>query len=166
MAASLGPMRILVVCLGNICRSPLAEAALREEIAAAGLTGQVTVDSAGTGDWNLGKPPNERMVTAAAAAGLTLSGRARQIAAADLADSDLILVMDTANLTDVQALAPDAATRAKIHLFLDYAGQGAIEVPDPYFGEDEGFAEVVRIVQPAAAAIAQRLRDAMVPAGE
>ena len=159
MTASLGGMRILVVCLGNICRSPLAEAALREEIAAAGLSEQVTVDSAGTGDWNLGKPPNERMAVAAAASGLTLGGTARQIAQADLADSDLILVMDRSNLADVRALAPDEQTRDKVRLFLDYAGQGDTEVPDPYYGEDEGFANVVAVVRPAARAIADRLRE-------
>ncbi|HVM20404.1 MAG TPA: low molecular weight protein-tyrosine-phosphatase [Egibacteraceae bacterium] len=150
-------MRILVVCLGNICRSPLAEVALRQEIAAAGMTDDVSVDSAGTGDWNVGKPPNDRMRRAAAAVGLALEGTARQIAQDDLAHSDLILVMDEANLRDVRALAPDDATRAKVHLFLDYAGQGPLEVPDPYYGEDEGFDEVVAVVRPAARAIVERL---------
>lgn len=146
-------MRILVVCLGNICRSPLAESALRRELEAAGLADRVTVDSAGTGDWNIGKPPDPRMTAAAAATGLTLSGTARQIAAADLADSDLILVMDAQNLADVRGLAPDAETRRKVRLFLDYAGQGETDVPDPYFGEEEGFASVVEVVTKAARTI-------------
>ena len=159
MTASLDPMRILVVCLGNICRSPLAEAALREEIAAAGLADEVTVDSAGTGDWNIGKPPDPRMVAAASTSGLTLSGTARQIAADDLAHSDLILVMDRANLRDVLALAPDEQTRGKVRLFLDYAGQGEAEVPDPYYGEEDGFPAVVGTVRAAARTIARQLRE-------
>ena len=153
-------MRILVVCLGNICRSPLAEAALREEIAAVGLADQVVVDSAGTGDWNVGKGPDPRMLAAASDTGLTLGGTARQIAAADLADSDLILVMDRQNLADVLALAPDQATRDKVRLYLDYAGQGDLEVPDPYYGDDDGFPTVVAMVRDAARTIAVQLRDA------
>ena len=160
MTATLAAMRILVVCLGNICRSPLAEAALREELEAAGLADQVTVESAGTGDWNVGKPPDRRMIDAAAATGLALSGAARQIAAADLGDSDLILVMDRQNLADVRALAPDAATRDKVQLFLDYAGNGG-EVPDPYFGGDEGFADVVATVRQAARSVVRRVADAV-----
>lgn len=159
-------MRILVVCLGNICRSPLAEAALREEIAAVGLADQVVVDSAGTGDWNIGKPPDPRMLAAASDSGLALAGTARQIAAADLADSDLILVMDRQNLADVHALAPDQPTRDKVRLFLDYAGHGEQEVPDPYYGHDDGFFEVVTLVRDAARTIAEQLRRSMVTIGE
>ena len=158
MTASLSPMRILVVCLGNICRSPLAEATLRSELEAAGLGDEVTVDSAGTGDWNVGKPPDPRMRKAASATGLTLTGTARQIGADDLADSDLILVMDQANLADVRALAPDDATRSKVHLFLDYAGHAATEVPDPYYGGDEGFSDVVTLVRDAARGAVDRVR--------
>ena len=161
MTASLPAMRILVVCLGNICRSPLAEAALRSELDAAGLSDRVSVDSAGTGDWNVGKPPDPRMLSAASATGLALSGTARQIVAADLADSDLILVMDAANLADVRALAPDESTRSKVHLFLDYAGQGPLDVPDPYYGDDDGFAFVVPLVREAAGAIVDRVRRSL-----
>ena len=166
MTASLDTMRILVVCLGNICRSPLAEAALRSELEAAGLAGEVTVDSAGTGDWNIGKPPDPRMLAAASPTGLTVTGTARQIAADDLADSDLILVMDQTNLADVRALAPDAETRGKVHLFLDYAGRGPIEVPDPYYGGEEGFTDVVALVRDAAGAIVDRVRRSLVTTGE
>ena len=155
--------RVLVVCLGNICRSPLAEAALREELAAAGLGDRVTVDSAGTGDWNVGKSPDPRMVTAATGTGLALGGAARQIAAADLADSDLILVMDRQNLADVLALAPDDDTRAKVQLFLDYAGTGG-EVPDPYYGGDDGFTAVVAMVRDAARLVAERVAGAVASA--
>lgn len=153
---------VLFVCLGNICRSPLAEATLRHELAAAGLHDVVTVDSAGTGDWNVGKPPDPRMHAAASATGLQLSGTARQIAAEDLARSDLILVMDRSNLADVRALAPDAQTRSKVRLFLDYAGQGEIDVPDPYYGGDEGFTSVVTMVRDAAAAIVANIERSLV----
>ena len=162
MTASLSVMRILVVCLGNICRSPLAEAALRVELAAAGLEDDVTVDSAGTGDWNIGKPPDPRMLAAAGDSGLELTGTARQIAANDLADSDLILVMDRSNLADVRALAPDEHTRRKVQLFLDYAGHGETEVPDPYFGDEDGFPAVVTMIREAATTIAQRLKETAV----
>jgi protein-tyrosine phosphatase len=156
MTATLAAVRILLVCLGNICRSPLAAAALRSELEAAGVADRVTVDSAGTGDWNLGKPPDPRMVTAASGTGLDVTGTARQIAAEDLRDSDLILVMDRQNLADVRGLAPDDATRDKIRLFLDYAGPGG-EVPDPYYGADDGFTHVVALVRDAARTIAQRV---------
>ncbi len=166
MTASLRPMRILVVCLGNICRSPLAEAALREELEAVGIGDRVTVDSAGTGDWNVGKPPDPRMLAAATASGLALSGTARQIAEQDLADSDLILVMDRSNLDNVRALARNEATRDKIRLFLDYAGQGEIEVPDPYKGDEDDFPPVVATIREAAKTIAANLRESMVTSGE
>ena len=156
MTATLAPMRILVVCLGNICRSPLAEGALRHELAAAGVADRVTVDSAGTGDWNVGKPPDPRMLTAASANGLALDGTARQIAAEDLAASDLVLVMDRQNLADVLALAPDDATHEKVQLFLNYAGVGG-EVPDPYDGGEDGFLDVVATVRAAARTIAQKI---------
>ena len=147
-------MRILVVCLGNICRSPLAEAVLRDELDAAGVGDRVVVDSAGTGDWNIGKSPDPRMTAAAAAAGVTVGGTARQITADDLRDSDLILVMDRQNLRDVHGLAPDAATREKVRLFLDFAGQPDADVPDPYYGDADGFEHVVGLVREAARTIA------------
>jgi protein-tyrosine phosphatase len=157
-------MRVLVVCLGNICRSPLAHAVLREELDAAGLGNRVTVDSAGTGDWNIGKPPDPRMLAAAGAAGISYDHAARQITPRDLAESDLILVMDRQNLRDVQALATDAVTRDKVQLFLAFAGQPDADVPDPYYGGDEGFAAVVAMVRDAArtiaGTIARQLADA------
>jgi protein-tyrosine phosphatase len=147
--------RILVVCLGNICRSPTAEAALRAAVEEAGLGDRVTVDSAGTGDWHIGYPPDERMARAAALHGLTLSGRARQVAAAELAEADLVLAMDRQNLADLQAMAAGRDdVLARLHLYRDFepGGQGA-DVPDPYYGGADGFAEVVRIVRAAAAGV-------------
>ena len=160
MTGSLRRMRILVVCLGNICRSPLAEAALRSELGAAGLADEVTVDSAGTGDYNLGKGPDPRMLRAAAATGLEYGGTARMISPEDLRARDLILVMDRKNLIDVLALAPDEQTRSKVRLYLDYAGQGETEVPDPYHGTDDDFNAVVPMVRDAAKAIVGQLQRA------
>ena len=162
--ATVAPMRILIVCLGNICRSPLAQAVLRQELDAAGVGDLVVVDSAGTGDWNIGKPPDPRMKAAAGAAGVDLDHTARQITAQDLADSDLILVMDRENLRDVHALAPDAATRDKVALFLSYAGQPDTDVADPYNAGDEEFTHVVSLIRDAARTIARRIAADQDPA--
>ena len=153
-------MRILVVCLGNICRSPTAEAALRAALRDAGLDRAVEVDSAGTGDWHIGHPPDPRMVAAAKAVGLTLEGQARLIADDDFASSDLILVMDNSNLEAVRAAVPDEASREKVRLFLSFTdGSYGDEVPDPYYGADNGFANVVSIVRAGAEAIVEAIRD-------
>lgn len=160
-------MKILLVCLGNICRSPTAEAALREALAVAGLEG-VEVDSAGTGDWHVGDPPDERMTTAAAAVGLSLTGAARLLDSNDFDSADLILVMDHANLADVRALARHDADRNKVRLFREFDdARDADEVPDPYFGDAAGFAHVVDVTRAAATALVRRLQttDSAEPAG-
>jgi protein-tyrosine phosphatase len=153
-------MRILVVCLGNICRSPTAEAALREALRDAGLAGTVEVASAGTGDWHLGEPPDPRMTAAAASMGLRLDGTSCLITAEDFVTADLILVMDRANLRDVSALAPDDAARAKIRLFREFDPDAdSDEVPDPYYGGDEGFRTVVEIVRRTAHGVVEHVRE-------
>lgn len=153
-------MRVLLVCLGNICRSPAAEAALRESLAEAGLDDRVQVDSAGTGDWHLGKPPDPRMVAAAARAGLSVNGRARRVQPGELEGYDLILAMDRANLATLRAMARDDATRAKVRLFREFDETAdADEVPDPYYGDPGGFSRVVEIVRAAARGLVGRLRD-------
>ncbi|MFN2556969.1 MAG: low molecular weight protein-tyrosine-phosphatase [Nitriliruptorales bacterium] len=143
-------VRVLLVCLGNICRSPTAEAAVREAAAAAGV--EVEVDSAGTGDWNLGRSPDPRMVAAARAVGLELEGRARQVVEEDFDRYDLILAMDGANLRRLQALAPSQAAERKVRLFRSFeagAPEGA-EVPDPYHGGRRGFEHVVELSRASA----------------
>ncbi len=153
-------MRILLVCLGNICRSPTAEAALREALAQAGMDGKVEVDSAGTGDWHAGQPPDRRMTAAAAAVGLRLEGRARLIRRDDFDAADLILVMDRSNLQDVLALAPTPQAREKVRLYRSFDPDAEDdEVPDPYYGGDGGFTSVVRIARAAARGVVRELQQ-------
>jgi protein-tyrosine phosphatase len=153
-------MRILLVCLGNICRSPTAEAALREALAEAGLSDRVELDSAGTGDWHIGHPPDRRMTQAAADIGLVLDGRARLVTPEDLDHYDLILVMDRSNLRDVRALARGPGQEAKIRLFRDFEpGADSEDVPDPYYGGPEGFARVVEIARAGAKGVVEQIRE-------
>ena len=141
------PIRILCVCLGNICRSPTAEAALRAE-----LGGRAVLDSAGTGDWHVGKPPYPPMQEAGLRLGLAMSDlRARQVKRADFTRFDLILAMDRQNLRDLETLDPGGA--ARLALFLDPLGGG--DVPDPYYTRD--FDGVAALIQQTAQAWALRL---------
>jgi len=165
------PLKVLAVCLGNICRSPTAEAALVEAAAASGLA--LEVSSAGTGDWHVGHPPDERMRSAAAAAGLELRGTAQQIDAGLLAAVDLVVVMDRTNLTDVRRLRDAAGLDTPVELFRTFdpdlapdatatiAGPDRTytsdEVPDPYHGGADDFAGVVDVCRRAAAGLVARL---------
>lgn len=148
---------LLAVCLGNICRSPTAEAALREAARDRGL--QVEVRSAGTGDWHVGRPPDSRMQEAAAALGLTLGGRAEQVDAAALMAADLVLAMDRSNLADLRRLAAAGGLDADIRLFREFDPQanGELDVPDPYYGGPEGFTEVVVMVRRTAGHLIEAL---------
>ena len=146
------PARVLTVCLGNICRSPTAEAALAEAALERGL--ELEVASAGTGDWHLGQPPNPPMRAAAEDAGLHLRGTAQQVDPELLSWADLVLVMDRQNLADVEHMARDAGVATPIRLFRDFDPQpDADEVPDPYGGDRSGFEEVVDICRRTARSI-------------
>jgi protein-tyrosine phosphatase len=143
---------VVTVCLGNICRSPTAEAALREAAADAGA--DLEVRSAGTGGWHVGEPADPRQRRAAADAGLRREGTAARLTAQDLAEADLVLVMDRANLAAVADLAARADVRPFVRLLRSYdpasLASGDLEVPDPYGGGPEGFATVVRQCRAAA----------------
>jgi protein-tyrosine phosphatase len=142
-------MRVLVVCAGNICRSPAAEAAIREAAAKAGL--EIMTDSAGTGSWHIGQPPHPDSVAAGARAGLHIDGRARKVTVSDFDRFDIILAMDRANLRDLQELAPSLEAGARARLFRTYDPEAdSDEVPDPWGGPEEGYDETIRIVRGAA----------------
>jgi protein-tyrosine phosphatase len=148
---------VLMVCLGNICRSPLAEAALRHHAERLGL--DLHVDSAGTGDWHIGHPPDPRaQAVAQRLGGIDISAlRARQVSADDFHRFDHIIAMDGSNLRNLRALAP-AGGKAKLALLLDHVpGQEGRAVADPYYGDDAGFEETWRDVERAAAALAAAL---------
>ena len=155
---SAGTTRLLVVCLGNICRSPLAEGALRARIEASPLAGRVMVDSAGTGGWHAGEPPDRRAIACARGHGVDIAGlRARQLRARDFQDFHWLLCADVDNLRDVRALAPPGA-RERTALLLDWAGTVPHgEVPDPYYGDGSHFEGVWQLVDTAARAVVDRL---------
>ena len=154
------PLRLLVVCLGNICRSPMGEGALRARLARAGLQDRVEVDSVGTGDWHVGDPPDRRAVACAARNGVDIGMlRARQLADADFGRFDAILCADRSTLRNVRALAPPAA-RERCVLMSDYAGRGGIEIPDPYTGGVREFDHAWALADGMAEAIVRRLADA------
>ncbi|MGM0631786.1 MAG: low molecular weight protein-tyrosine-phosphatase [Pseudomonadota bacterium] len=141
-------MRVLMVCLGNICRSPTAHAVMESRLAAAGLGDRIEVDSAGTGDWHVGKAPDARAQQAGLGRGYDLSAlRARQLVMDDFHQFDYLLAMDHNNLAHMQQMAP-AGLRERIHLMLSPLQQ-ADEVPDPYYGAEDGFDEVLDLVEAA-----------------
>lgn len=134
--------RILFVCLGNICRSPLGEGILRHLAAQAGVAAQFEIDSAGTGDWHVGDPPDPRAIEVARRHGVLLDGlRARQVAPFDFAAFDHILAMDRKNLADLLELCP-AEHAGRLRLLRQHDPEGGHDVPDPYFGGADGFDEV------------------------
>ncbi|MGE8483600.1 MULTISPECIES: low molecular weight protein-tyrosine-phosphatase [Pseudomonas] len=142
-------MRVLFVCLGNICRSPTAEGVLRHKLREAGLADQVEVASAGTGDWHVGKAPDKRSQAAAKLRGYDLSAqRAQQVTRADFAAYDLILAMDNSNLRHLKALQP-AKGKAELDLFLRRYQSEIDEVPDPYYDGDQGFEQVLDLIERA-----------------
>lgn len=151
------PPATLFLCLGNICRSPLAEGAARSAFAAAGIDARL--DSAGTGDWHVGRPPDIRAQAEARRHGADISGlRARQLRRRDFYDFDLILAADAANLRDARALRPADAT-AKLRLMLDLVpGRKGESVTDPYYGAAAGFAATWDDVSALAAALVSASR--------
>ncbi|MEM7634177.1 MAG: low molecular weight protein-tyrosine-phosphatase [Pseudomonadota bacterium] len=148
---------ILLVCLGNICRSSMAEGAMRLALDEAGL-GHVTTDSAGTSGWHAGGPPDPRAVKAALMRNMDISGqRARQIEAADFDRFDIVAAMDRDNYARLRELQPDG-TQGRVHLFLEFAGELPVrEVPDPYYGNEAGFEHALDLIELAARGLVARI---------
>lgn len=152
------PIKVLMVCLGNICRSPTAEVAFRAQVQAAGLDDLVQVDSAGTSDWHVGQAPDPRSIRHAAARQLDLCGlRARQVNASDFVEFDYLFAMDTQNLRDLQRHCPPQY-QSKLGLFLQHGSSKRQDVPDPYDYGPQQFDEVLDLVQDASAALLAFLR--------
>lgn len=152
------PVRILFVCLGNICRSPMAQGIFEHTAAEAGLSGRFVVDSAGTGAWHTGDPPDPRAVAAAARRGIDIAAqRARQVSRPDFEAFDHILAMDASNHANLQEMAPPKAAH-KVRLFLDSPGGNTPrEVPDPYYGGAGGFDDVLDLIEEGSRALLARL---------
>ena len=149
-----------MVCLGNICRSPMADVVLTQRVDDAGLAGRVTVSSCGTGDWHVGDPMDERAAAVLRANDYDPSEhRAQQFSPAWLATNDLVLAMDGRNLADVRRVEPDADPE-RIRLFRDYDPvEPGGEVPDPYYGGPEGFEEVLAMVERTCAVLVSALQQ-------
>jgi protein-tyrosine phosphatase len=153
-------VKVLFVCMGNICRFPTAEAVFRARVEEAGLVQQILVDSVGTHDYHIGNPPDLRTQRAARQRGYDLSGlRGRQVGVADFTRFDYVLAMDNANMAILYRMCPPPQ-RDRLGLFLQYASSHPQrEVPDPYYGGEDGFERVLDMVEDAAAGLLQHIRQ-------
>ena len=154
-------VRICFVCMGNICRSPTAEGIMRSLVEDAKLDGKIFIDSAGTGGWHAGAPPDRRSAATAKGRGIILNGQARRFEASDFADFDYVLALDNDNYRDLISLAGNAEERQKIHLLrsFDSASPKDAGVPDPYYGGDRGFEEVFDICDAACRGLLDHLKQ-------
>ena len=156
----MGNIKVLFVCMGNICRSPTAEVVFRHYAENAGLDGRILIDSAGTHDYHVGDAPDLRAQRAAQQRGYDMGDlRGRQVEEGDFRRFDYVLAMDRTNLAILQRLAPPASN-ARVQLFLEYARHHAErEVPDPYYGGADGFERVLDMVEDAAEGLLQHIRQ-------
>ena len=154
--------RILFVCMGNICRSPTAEAVMRGLVREAGLEHEFEIDSAGTGSWHAGDAPDRRATEAARGRGVSLEGAARQVRPRDFEHYDLLLAMDRENLRELRTFSPDGDTAGKARLLREFdpasAGAPDLDVPDPYYGGPQGFETVLDQVEAACKGLLDALR--------
>jgi protein-tyrosine phosphatase len=169
-------VRLLFVCLGNICRSPTAEGVMRTLVRDAGLEERIELDSAGVGGWHVGSPPDHRAAAAARGRGIPLNGRARTVRRDDFENFDLLLAMDSSNLRELRRIAPDERARAKVRLLREFdpasraeepggrtsgdllVSERDLDVPDPYYGAAGGFEEVLDLVQAACGGLLAEIR--------
>ena len=154
--------KLLFVCMGNICRSPTAEGVMRHLLREQGLEDEVQIDSAGTGGWHVGAPPDERATEAARRRGIALDGAARQVRPSDFEDYDLLLAADRENVAHLRAIAPDENARSKVRLLREFdpdsRGAADLDVPDPYYGGPGGFEEVLDLVEAACRGLLAEVR--------
>lgn len=155
------PISVLFVCLGNICRSPLAEAVFRKVVTEAGLESRFRIDSAGTSGYHDGEAPDERTTAVAAERGVKVAGVSRRITGADLGSFDYVIVMDRENRSNVEALSPEVPERPALHLFREFDPEagGELDVPDPYFGGPRGFEDVHEMVERSARGLLAHLEE-------
>ncbi len=152
-------IRVLMVCLGNICRSPTAHAVIEKLIHDKGLSHLISVDSAGTGSWHIGEAPDARASEAAGRRGYDLSQlRARQVADEDFQQFDYILAMDKQNLRDLRSRCPESL-QSRLSLMLDYGDADLQEVPDPYYSGPQGFELVLDLVEAACSDLLQEIQQ-------
>jgi len=148
------------VCMGNICRSPTAEAVMRHLVRQVGLESAIEIDSAGTGAWHVGESRDERSHSVGLRRGMPLSGEARQFRPSDFARFDYVLALDRENFADLVRLAPDAESRAKVHLLREFDPDSPpdADVPDPYYGNVDGFERVFDICEAACRGLLDHVR--------
>ena len=155
------PVKVLFVCMGNICRSPTAEGVFRHKVEQAGLTDSVLIDSAGTHDYHIGDPPDPRSCAAAARRGYDLTTlRARQVTRSDFDSFDYVLAMDDVNYRHLERLC-SPGHRAKLRMFVEFSGQDVEGVPDPYYGGTQGFDRVLDLIEDASDGLLREIRARM-----
>ncbi|MDL0429823.1 low molecular weight protein-tyrosine-phosphatase [Marinobacter sp. TBZ242] len=153
------PVKVLFVCLGNICRSPSAEGVFRKVVHQAGLDDRIMIDSCGTGDWHVGKSPDSRAIAAARQRGVDIADlRARQFRSEDLDEYDYVLVMDRQNLADVREVWRQNGGTEPV-LFLRFGNSGYDEVPDPYYGGNHGFEHVLDLITEASEGLLHHIQE-------
>ena len=152
---------VCFVCLGNICRSPTAEGVFRALVREAGLEAEFEIDSAGTAGYHVGEPPDRRARAAGTRAGIAIDGRARQFVAADFARFDRVIAMDAKNLADLRRIAPSAEHADKVQLLraFDPAAAANAPIPDPYYGDEGGFDDVLALCRTACEHLLAELRE-------
>lgn len=155
------PVRVLFVCLGNICRSPTAEGIFRHLVEAAGLSEAIEIDSAGTSAHHVGESPDRRATAEAARRGVRLVGASRQFVRGDFEDFDHLVAMDASNRRNMLGVAGPGDEVERVSMFRDWdpASPEGAEVPDPYYGGDEGFAQVFEICMAASQGLLAHLRE-------
>ena len=155
------PVRILFVCLGNICRSPTAEGVMHSLLREEGMEREVQIDSAGTGSWHVGSAPDSRAAAAAQERGITLEGAARTVTDEDFEEFDLLVAMDRENASVLRGLAPSEEAREKVHLLREFdpaSNTADLDVPDPYYGAPDGFDQVLDLVHAACEGLLEEIR--------